>query len=265
MAGGADSSGPSGRDNSSSAVCVDMGRMPSPSRPNSSERQAFTLIELLVVIAIIAILAAILFPVLARAKEKAMQTQCLMHMKQVGVAFHLYLADSDDRLPDRRDLKSDLPGGYRPWTTWPPSDPRAGWAPLIIGPYLKDKAVWLSQGTRAKLGDEIRILQASGPEPDAVKVNYWMWGFDRPNDPVGLDSLWGKTPDQAVGDYQTAANPLSGIPQGVSDLELMVNPYFPRTISSIPSGIRGKSTFFGGRNKLFVGLNAKWVRDPRTD
>ena len=239
--------------------------MASPSCPSSHQSSGFTLIELLVVIAIIAILAAILFPVFARAKEKAMQTQCLMHMRQIGTAIHLYLGDYDDRLPDRRDLKNALPGGFRPWTTWPPSDPRAGWAPLVFGPYLKDRQVWLSQGAKAKLGDEIRVNQLSAPEPEGIKVNYWMWGFDRPNDPIGLDSLWGKTPDQAVADYQTAANPLSGIPTGVSDLELMVNPYFPRTIASIPAGIRGKSTYFGGRNKLFVGLNAKWVRDPRTD
>ena len=50
-------------------------------------RSAFTLIELLVVIAIIAILAAILFPVFARAREKARQTSCLSYLKQVALAF----------------------------------------------------------------------------------------------------------------------------------------------------------------------------------
>jgi len=62
-------------------------------------KRAFTLIELLVVIAIIAILAAILFPVFAQAKEAAKKTATLSNYKQHGVAVHIYLADSDDTFP----------------------------------------------------------------------------------------------------------------------------------------------------------------------
>ena len=87
-------------------------------------RRAFTLIELLVVIAIIAILAALLLPVLASAKRKGQQAVCLSNLSQIGVAFAIGLNDNNNKFPDRRDLKSSLPGGYHPWTTWPPSDPR---------------------------------------------------------------------------------------------------------------------------------------------
>jgi len=62
-------------------------------------KRGFTLIELLVVIAIIAILAAILFPVFARAREKARQTSCLSNVKQLGIAFICYTQDYDERLP----------------------------------------------------------------------------------------------------------------------------------------------------------------------
>ncbi|MBW3624400.1 MAG: DUF1559 domain-containing protein [Armatimonadetes bacterium] len=62
-------------------------------------RKGFTLIELLVVIAIIAILAAILFPVFAKARERARQTACLNNMKQIGIGTKLYMDDNDDTYP----------------------------------------------------------------------------------------------------------------------------------------------------------------------
>jgi prepilin-type N-terminal cleavage/methylation domain-containing protein len=65
------------------------------------KRHGFTLIELLVVIAIIAILAAILFPVFARAREKARQNTCLSNIKQITLGLIMYMADYDSRLPYR--------------------------------------------------------------------------------------------------------------------------------------------------------------------
>ncbi|MGE5530650.1 MAG: prepilin-type N-terminal cleavage/methylation domain-containing protein, partial [Bacteroidota bacterium] len=62
-------------------------------------RRGFTLIELLVVIAIIAILAAILFPVFAKAREKARQSSCLSNTKQIGLSMMQYIQDYDEQLP----------------------------------------------------------------------------------------------------------------------------------------------------------------------
>ena len=72
--------------------------MLSVSQPRD-RRRGFTLIELLVVIAIIAILAAILFPVFAKAREKARQASCQSNEKQLGLAFLQYVQDNDEKFP----------------------------------------------------------------------------------------------------------------------------------------------------------------------
>jgi len=66
---------------------------------HSKRRAGFTLIELLVVIAIIAILAAILFPVFAKARAKAQQTSCLSNLKELGTACLMYAQDYENQLP----------------------------------------------------------------------------------------------------------------------------------------------------------------------
>ena len=71
---------------------------PSPALPELL-RRGFTLIELLVVIAIIAILAAMLLPALARAKQKAHRTKCVSNQHQMGLAYHMYAEDSSDKYP----------------------------------------------------------------------------------------------------------------------------------------------------------------------
>jgi len=76
-------------------------------------RRGFTLIELLVVIAIIAILAAILFPVFARAREKARQASCQSNMKQVTLAAKMYSSDYDNRW-----VRSHTIPGKLGWATW---------------------------------------------------------------------------------------------------------------------------------------------------
>jgi prepilin-type N-terminal cleavage/methylation domain-containing protein/prepilin-type processing-associated H-X9-DG protein len=91
--------------------------------------RAFTLIELLVVIAIIAILAAILFPVFAQAREKARQASCFSNMKQLGIAVPMYAQDYDESLPMWHYARRSKP------------------QPLIwyhaLKPYVKNRAVYL--------------------------------------------------------------------------------------------------------------------------
>src|SRR5688572_32605433 len=87
-------------------------------------RAGFTLIELLVVIAIIAILAAILFPVFAQAREKARQAGCMSNCKQLGLASNMYAQDYDEMLPGHDWTKGQglfpLPDGrlYKGHVAW---------------------------------------------------------------------------------------------------------------------------------------------------
>jgi prepilin-type N-terminal cleavage/methylation domain-containing protein/prepilin-type processing-associated H-X9-DG protein len=219
-------------------------------------RRAFTLIELLVVIAIIAILAAILFPVFAQAREKARQTSCLSNLRQLGIGFSMYAQDYDERLPDRRDLKNAL--GYKPWgSAWPTSDPRGGWVVQTLDPYLKNREILSCPSISAKMAGVVQVEQTG--------VRYWLWRFDRPDDPIPLDNFWGKTPEQAVDELRQANNPQAGQPDGLADAELAVDPYFPRTIATVPAALKGRAVHMGGRNRLFLDGHAKWLRDPRTD
>jgi len=68
---------------------------------------AFTLIELMVVLAIIAILAALMLPVLGRAKEQARATSCLGNLHQIGIALQIYVQDNNNKLPVMRDVPTD--------------------------------------------------------------------------------------------------------------------------------------------------------------
>ena len=96
----------------------------SPRKRDALTCSAFTLIELLVVIAIISILAAILFPVFAQAREKARQTACLSNSRQIGMAFMQYATDYDECLPLSTDTSRDLS-----WTN-------------TMQPYIKNRQIY---------------------------------------------------------------------------------------------------------------------------
>ena len=123
--------------------------------------KAFTLIELLVVIAIIAILAAILFPVFAQARESARRTACLSNMKQATAGLTMYNQDYDERLPTLTDDSSVAP-----------SVRMDAWN--LLQPYIKNKDVFYCPD-RSQTGCGSGQFAGFGPNDRCIGVGY-NWG-----------------------------------------------------------------------------------------
>jgi len=130
----------------------------------SHGNRAFTLIELLVVIAIIAILAAILFPVFAQARESARTTSCLSNVKQVNLSWQMYLQDYDETMV--------------PHLIQTPGDPQypQHWWPKLLEPYTKNWGIF-----RCPSGSDPTAVWGGGP-------NAW-WGNQQRRSYVGLNYL----------------------------------------------------------------------------
>jgi prepilin-type N-terminal cleavage/methylation domain-containing protein/prepilin-type processing-associated H-X9-DG protein len=177
----------------------------------SAKQRAFTLIELLVVIAIIAILAAILFPVFAQARDKARQATCVSNMKQIGLAMNMYVQDYDETFPispwDGQEF-----GGPAWGYTAGPYITRFTWISQY-NPYVKSKGVWQCP---------------SDPAP-----THWSSGYDVA---PGGDHIWGIPIGSGYG-VNMELHPL--VATAGREAECDGCPWFnngrPRTLASITS------------------------------
>lgn len=180
-------------------------------------RRAFTLIELLVVIAIIAILAAILFPVFASAKEAAKKTVCLSNLKQVGYGTMMYSNDNDNYFPAWAKKLPAVNGGNSQWVS----------PDIQIMPYVKNDQIWkcpsdtlarvAANGVPFQDGNYMRkalprsyayvgsinTLEANGADKNTgvtVPDTFWNWDsfrgrtdslFDQPSDTISWVEQYG--------------------------------------------------------------------------
>ena len=134
-------------------------------------RKGFTLIELLVVIAIIAILAAILFPVFAKAREKARQASCLSNMKQIALGMYMYVQDYDDAFAPAIRGTYGTPSTYTAQTD-----------KTMPGYYY---SVYDSDGNQGTTGHVIGWMDLIFPYVKGIKI------FDCPSAPIKWDSGYG--------------------------------------------------------------------------
>jgi prepilin-type N-terminal cleavage/methylation domain-containing protein/prepilin-type processing-associated H-X9-DG protein len=152
------------------------------SRPRRSG--GFTLIELLVVIAIIALLAALLLPTLARAKDKAKTTACLSNVKQWGLAFWMYEDDNEEFFPYEGAI-GDISSGFNA-NAWYNTCTEYASQPRLMELY--------QQGNPPVPGSKSIFTCPSAskkpnPNPPTVAAAFFMYGFNNRMDPNGVEQF----------------------------------------------------------------------------
>jgi prepilin-type N-terminal cleavage/methylation domain-containing protein/prepilin-type processing-associated H-X9-DG protein len=196
-------------------------------------RRGFTLIELLVVIAIIAILAAILFPVFAKAREKARQTSCLSNVKQLGLAMSMYSQDYDEKLPYHC-----IQGPF--------------WG-AVVQPYIKNTAIFMCPSApRETLGNQ------DDPRYPTVWRSY---GFNFALDWINQARI--AYPSELIMLADTQAGNHNGVPDSANDCcpgTCYIAPA-PRSSCCLPNAPWGhvSDRHNGGANRCFADGHAKWL------
>ena len=223
------------------------------SRSAGRGAKAFTLIELLVVIAIISILAAILFPVFAQARERARQTACLSNSKQLAIALTMYTQDYDERLP-----MYQFPGGT---TTY-------GWQWAMM-PYLKSTQVLICPSAE-------KICDLSGAsqnyDPTYANPNLGLGSGSYGYNYAYLGNYSGSAPNytfatHTLAEVEVASRTVAFTEiTGIMGTELINYPTdwgnqrSNQCTAGSPAGKQFATRHMGGNNVVFVDGHAKWMK-----
>jgi len=214
------------------------------------DRRAFTLIELLVVIAIIAILAAILFPVFARARENARRASCQSNLKQIALSMFMYDQDYDEMLPVLPPNNVVVATPY-------------GWADALQ-PYLKSTQILMCPDDVVSSSNNPTVSNNSSAD-----TSYWMNG----NAAGQSDAAFGYAAEtvllgngggggQGLG-YRTADYNTNGCPQANGQYSVYGYTWNCAAITGwVPEG--GASIHLGGGNYAFADGHVKWLTGSLT-
>jgi prepilin-type N-terminal cleavage/methylation domain-containing protein/prepilin-type processing-associated H-X9-DG protein len=218
-------------------------------RKQGNRTSGFTLIELLVVIAIIALLAAILFPVFARARENARRTSCQSNMKQLGLAVIQYTQDNDGRIPAANTLDTI-------WGTHAGSP--AGWEPF--DPYLKSKQILFCPSAQ-------QITTASRQQNYGIAVTY----YANRNNSTGLAYQYGTYPLDAI-PYPSLTCMIgeTGVASASGGWHFDPNSKggaaeFDNTSRTCPSANLYQNRHFDGSNYVYIDGHVKWIKSDVVD
>lgn len=231
-------------------------RRRTPLRPAAASSRGFTLIELLVVIAIIAILAAILFPVFAQAREQARKTACLSNMKQIGLAATQYMQDYDGRLHEM------LVGGATGMAG------KVGEPSMWTGclqPYIKSGQVFAcpsrTEDRPVDLSYRISPLNTKGLEYPSIGMNpflgfyfnYYTEKTAAPNYPRPVSDSLVKYPALTVAYVDSFDRAVGGSARG----------YWAGVYNGIGTRFGISDRHMGGTNVTFLDGHAKWYKATR--
>lgn len=229
-------------------------------------RKGFTLIELLVVIAIIAILAAILFPVFAQARERARAISCLSNTKQIGLAEMMYLQDYDEVF-----WSDPWPGSGQFGIPNPANNGTTFWSDLLQ-PYIKNTGVFSCPSNSDTLLDTAFYVPPAVPQgsKNYYRVTYG-YGENGPHGdqfrgPYALAELQKPAQIALIGDAITAWNYLNCQP----DPDKQSNPAATRGTYYWTRGIDdwafyGKPRHFDGINFVYADGHSKWGKASKSN
>ena len=202
-------------------------------------RDGFTLIELLVVIAIISILATILFPVFARARENSRRTACLSNLKQIALGFMQYTQDYDERYP----ANFSEPDGAA----------RRIYYFAAVHPYIKNKQVWLcpSEANPTTIGADAATGGWAINDTVQYYYNYYFGGSGSASYRLSQSAI--QTPSEVFILWDMASGPLYASHFAGSQAII-------RDRDAVRPGLRsGNGRHLEGDNYMFADGHVKWL------